>query len=81
MTILYRCFTRLKVGEMTKAESTEHFLVDTLLSTLISKDDVASAAHSFLKANSGAEVGQKMLEMWERYVINLFFFDISQPNF
>ncbi|XP_076904921.1 uncharacterized protein LOC143560521 [Bidens hawaiensis] len=54
------------VGEMTKAESTEHFLVDTLLSTLISKDDVASAAHSFLKANSGVEVCQKMLEMWER---------------
>ncbi|XP_076903566.1 uncharacterized protein LOC143558653 [Bidens hawaiensis] len=58
-----------QVGEMTKAESTEHFLVDTLLSTLISKvdskDDVESAAHSFLKANSRVEVCQKMLEMWE----------------
>ncbi|XP_076891049.1 uncharacterized protein LOC143542284 [Bidens hawaiensis] len=57
--------TKLSEELMIKTESTEHFLVDTLLSTLISKDDVASAAHSFLKANSGVEVCQKMLEMWE----------------
>ncbi|KAF5784605.1 hypothetical protein HanXRQr2_Chr10g0418761 [Helianthus annuus] len=54
-----------QVGEMTKTESAEHFLVDTLLSTLISKDDVASTARSFLEANSGVEVCEKMLEMRE----------------
>ncbi|KAJ0695343.1 hypothetical protein HanOQP8_Chr10g0348591 [Helianthus annuus] len=50
---------------MTKTESAEHFLVDTLLSTLVSKDDVASKARSFLEANSGVEVCKKMLEMRE----------------
>lgn len=54
-----------QVGEMTKGESKEHFLVDTLISTLISKEDVQSTAHSFLEANSGVEVCQKMLEIWE----------------
>ncbi|KAI3718023.1 hypothetical protein L1987_70007 [Smallanthus sonchifolius] len=54
-----------QVGEMTKTVSTEHFLVDTLLSTLVGSDDVASTAHSFLEANSQVEVCQKMLEMWE----------------
>ncbi|KAI3820255.1 hypothetical protein L1987_07799 [Smallanthus sonchifolius] len=54
-----------QVGEMAKTVSTENILVDTLLSTLINKDDVASTAHSFLEANSGVEVCQKMLEIWE----------------
>ncbi|GKC70164.1 hypothetical protein Tco_1116047 [Tanacetum coccineum] len=54
-----------QVGEMTKTASAEHSLVDTLISTLISKDDVVSTARSFLEANSGVEVCQKMLEMFE----------------
>ncbi|PWA82767.1 hypothetical protein CTI12_AA175490 [Artemisia annua] len=54
-----------QVGEMTKTASAEHCLVDTLISTLISKDDVMSTARSFLEANSGVEVCQKMLEMFE----------------
>ncbi|KAK1406730.1 hypothetical protein QVD17_38338 [Tagetes erecta] len=52
-------------GEMTKTVTTENVLVDTLLSTLINKDDVSSTAHSFLEANSGVEACQKMLEIWE----------------
>lgn len=58
---------------MTKTASTEHYLVDQLLSTLISKDDIASTARSFLEANSGVEVCQKMLKMWERFVSTSFF--------
>ncbi|KAJ0571858.1 hypothetical protein HanRHA438_Chr05g0246641 [Helianthus annuus] len=54
-----------QVGEITKTASTENLLVDTLLSTLINKDDVESTARSFLEANSGVEVCQKMLEIWE----------------
>ncbi|KAL8224655.1 hypothetical protein R6Q59_000251 [Mikania micrantha] len=54
-----------QAGEMTKAVYTESCLVDTLLSTIIKKDDVASVAQSFLEANSGLEVCQKMLEIWE----------------
>lgn len=63
---------------MTKTASTEHYLVDTLLSTLISKDDIVSTARSFLEANSGVEVCQKMLRMWERFVSTSFLFAISQ---
>ncbi|KAL4566037.1 hypothetical protein LXL04_030146 [Taraxacum kok-saghyz] len=55
-----------QVNEVTKNASLEHFLVDTLLSTLISKDNIASTAHSFLEANSGGvEVCQKLLQMRE----------------
>ncbi|KAJ9560473.1 hypothetical protein OSB04_005633 [Centaurea solstitialis] len=55
-----------KVGEPTDNESTEHCLIDTLLSTLINKDEVASTAHSFLEANIGVDVCQKMLKRWDR---------------
>ncbi|XP_076902547.1 uncharacterized protein LOC143557331 [Bidens hawaiensis] len=54
-----------QVGEITKTVSTESYLVDTLLSTFVNKDDVASTARSFLEANKGVEVCQKMLEIWE----------------
>ncbi|XP_076932770.1 uncharacterized protein LOC143598445 [Bidens hawaiensis] len=54
-----------QVGEITKTVSTESYLVDTLLSTLVNKDDVASTARSFLEANKGVEVCQKMLEIWD----------------
>ncbi|CAI9291684.1 unnamed protein product [Lactuca saligna] len=54
-----------QVSEVTKTSSSEHFLIDTLLSTLITKDNIPSTAHSFLEANSGVEVCQKMLQMWE----------------
>lgn len=66
-------FLGFKVGEMTKTVPTESLLVDTLLSTMINKDDVSSTAHSFLEANSGVEACQQMLENWERFVINNFF--------
>ncbi|KAI3685279.1 hypothetical protein L6452_34520 [Arctium lappa] len=56
---------RQKVGEPTDNESTEHLLIDTLLSTLINKDEVASTAHSFLEANIGVDVCQKMLKKWD----------------
>ncbi|KAK9080828.1 hypothetical protein SSX86_000586 [Deinandra increscens subsp. villosa] len=54
-----------QVGEMKNTVSTENYLVDTLLSTMIDKDDVESTAHSFLEANSGVEACEKMLEIWE----------------
>lgn len=54
-----------KVGEVTDNESTEDHLVATLLSTLINKDGVASTAHLFLEANSGVDVCQKMLKLWD----------------
>ncbi|XP_023760484.1 uncharacterized protein LOC111908928 [Lactuca sativa] len=54
-----------QVSEVTKTASSEHFLIDTLLSTLITKDNIPSTAHSFLEANSGVEVCQKMLQIWE----------------
>ncbi|CAI9266470.1 unnamed protein product [Lactuca saligna] len=41
-------------------------LVVTLLSTLINNDEVASTAHSFLEANSGVDVCQKILQIWDR---------------
>ncbi|KAK1406731.1 hypothetical protein QVD17_38339 [Tagetes erecta] len=44
----------------------QNVIVDTLLSTMINKQDVASTAHSFLVANSQqVEACQKMLEIWE----------------
>ncbi|XP_071724330.1 uncharacterized protein [Rutidosis leptorrhynchoides] len=52
-----------QVGDLREPASTEHFLLDTLLSTLINKDDIASTAHSFLEANSGVDMCQRMLEM------------------
>ncbi|KVH98543.1 uncharacterized protein LOC112511731 [Cynara cardunculus var. scolymus] len=55
-----------KVGEPTDNESTEHLLIDALLSTLINKEEIASTAHSFLEANIGVDVCQKMLKRWDR---------------
>ncbi|KAD4386171.1 hypothetical protein E3N88_26340 [Mikania micrantha] len=52
-------------GEAKKTVSTEDSLVDTLFSTMINKDDVASTAQSFLEANSGLEVCQELLEIQE----------------
>lgn len=52
------------VGASSESTSMEHFLLDSLLSTLVSKDEVASVARSFLEANSSVEVCQRMLDMW-----------------
>nr|XP_043608309.1 centlein-like [Erigeron canadensis] len=52
-----------EAGDIAKTLSTEDLLLDTLLSTLITKDDIASTAHSFLEANSGVELCKYMLEM------------------
>ncbi|KAL4559013.1 hypothetical protein LXL04_031145 [Taraxacum kok-saghyz] len=53
-------------GEVTDSESSEEdLLVVTLLSTLINNDEVASTAHSFLEANSGVDVCQKILKTWD----------------
>ncbi|PWA79078.1 hypothetical protein CTI12_AA058530 [Artemisia annua] len=56
----------IKVGKLTDNEYTEDVLVDTLLSTLTNKDEVATIAHSFLEENSGVDVCQKLLQMWDR---------------
>nr|XP_043637569.1 uncharacterized protein LOC122608533 [Erigeron canadensis] len=54
-----------KVGTLADKESTEYLLIDTLLSTLTEKDEIASTAHSFLEANSGIDVCQEMLKVWD----------------
>ncbi|GKD25310.1 hypothetical protein Tco_1231524 [Tanacetum coccineum] len=59
-------FKQQEVGKLTDNEYTEDVLVDTLLSTLTNKDEVASIAHSFLEENSGVDVCQKLLQMWDR---------------
>nr|XP_009770627.1 PREDICTED: uncharacterized protein LOC104221294 isoform X2 [Nicotiana sylvestris]XP_016462726.1 PREDICTED: uncharacterized protein LOC107785852 isoform X2 [Nicotiana tabacum] len=46
--------------------SVEENLLDTLLETLIGKDDAASTAHAFLEANGGMEVCQNLLTKWKR---------------
>ncbi|KAI3513711.1 hypothetical protein L1887_21050 [Cichorium endivia] len=56
----------VKVVKVTENESTEDLLIETLLLTLINKDEVASMAHKFLEANSGVDACQKMLNIWDR---------------
>ncbi|KAI3670345.1 hypothetical protein L1987_87936 [Smallanthus sonchifolius] len=48
-----------------QSEGKQHIDKLTSLAAEVSTDDVASTAHSFLEANSEAEVCQKMLQMWE----------------
>ncbi|KAL8511791.1 hypothetical protein ACS0TY_018284 [Phlomoides rotata] len=44
--------------------SEEQILLDSLLSTVIDEDEIASIALSFLEAHSGVEICQKLLTMW-----------------
>ncbi|XP_059631289.1 uncharacterized protein LOC132274132 [Cornus florida] len=44
--------------------SEEQILLQSLVATLVGKDDVEPTAHAFLEANSGVEVCQKLLKMW-----------------
>ncbi|KAI3806728.1 hypothetical protein L1987_22642 [Smallanthus sonchifolius] len=55
-----QCFKQRSEGECV-----ENFLVDALISTLINKDEIASMSHSFLEANNGVDVCQKMLKIWD----------------
>ncbi|KAI7756710.1 hypothetical protein M8C21_023174 [Ambrosia artemisiifolia] len=51
--------------QLSEGECTENFLIDTLISSLINTEEVASASHSFLEANSQVDVCEKMLEIWD----------------
>ncbi|CAK9149032.1 unnamed protein product [Ilex paraguariensis] len=44
----------------------EQLFLESLLGTLNGKDEVASTAEAFLEANSGVEVCERMLKMWNR---------------
>lgn len=53
----------LKVNPSAAEESIENNLLESVLATLMNKEDDASA-HSFLEANSRHESCQKLLRMW-----------------
>ncbi|KAA8538126.1 hypothetical protein F0562_027734 [Nyssa sinensis] len=44
--------------------SQEQILLESLMGTLVGKDEVAPTAHAFLEANSGVEVCQRFLKIW-----------------
>lgn len=46
--------------------STGQVLLESLLASIMSKDEVQSKAHGFLEANSNVEVCQILLKMWNR---------------
>lgn len=50
----------------------EQVLIDSLLTTLIGKDEVAPTAQSFLEANNELEVCQRLLKMWNRQVVSCY---------
>ncbi|KAF6174634.1 hypothetical protein GIB67_006286 [Kingdonia uniflora] len=49
-----------------QGETLERNLLDTLVSTAIEKDEVATSARAFLETNNGVESYQRLLQMWER---------------
>lgn len=49
-----------------EATAVENNLVESLLTSLIGKDDVASNSRAFLEANSESEVCQRLLKMRNR---------------
>ncbi|KAK2995337.1 hypothetical protein RJ640_006557 [Escallonia rubra] len=53
-----------QVSTSTQSTFMEQLLLDSLMSTLVSKDEAAQTAHAFLEANSGLDVCQRMLKMW-----------------
>lgn len=60
----YKCECEMRMVD-SSAEDTimENSLLESVLTTLISKDDVSSA-HTFLEANSSHESCQRLLKMW-----------------
>ncbi|KAL0017540.1 hypothetical protein SO802_004609 [Lithocarpus litseifolius] len=60
----YKCECEMRTVD-SSAEDTiiENSLLESVLTTLISKDDVSSA-HAFLEANSSHESCQRLLKMW-----------------
>ncbi|KAK9270571.1 hypothetical protein L1049_026152 [Liquidambar formosana] len=52
------------VDSSTEGTIMEENLLDSVLATLISKDEVAQSAHAFLEANSGHESCQRLLKIW-----------------
>ncbi|GMY28796.1 intracellular protein transport protein USO1-like [Fagus crenata] len=62
----YKCECEMRAVE-SSAEDTiiENGLLESVLTTLISKDDLASA-HAFLEANSSHESCQRLLKMWNQ---------------
>ncbi|KAF2291594.1 hypothetical protein GH714_025971 [Hevea brasiliensis] len=53
------------VASPAKSTDTEQHLLESILATLVSKDEV-EFGHAFLEANSGYESCQKLLKMWNR---------------
>ncbi|KAJ9146481.1 hypothetical protein P3X46_028740 [Hevea brasiliensis] len=51
------------VASPAKSTDTEQHLLESILATLVSKDEV-EFGHAFLEANSGYESCQKLLKMW-----------------
>lgn len=56
----------MKVDTSSEATSVENKLFESLLTSLIGKDDVASKSREFLEANSESEVCQRLLKMRNR---------------
>ncbi|KAL3504793.1 hypothetical protein ACH5RR_034634 [Cinchona calisaya] len=52
------------VGTSTEDTATEQMLLESLLASVIGKDDVVSSAHSFLESNRGINVFERMLNSW-----------------
>ncbi|KAK6940202.1 hypothetical protein RJ641_029733 [Dillenia turbinata] len=48
----------------------EQKLVDSAVSTIIGKEEAASAAHSFLESNAGVDSCQRLLKMWDRLTLS-----------
>ncbi|GAV83248.1 hypothetical protein CFOL_v3_26696 [Cephalotus follicularis] len=55
--------TRGRGEHPTEVTTTEENLLESILATLIGKEEIASG-HAFLEANSGNESCQKLLKMW-----------------
>lgn len=56
----------LKVDASLEATTVENKLVDSLLTSLIGKEDVESKSRAFLEANTELEVCQRLLKMRNR---------------
>lgn len=52
------------VGTSGEAAATEQMLLESLLASALGKDNVMSTAHSFLEANRGVDVFERMLSLW-----------------
>ncbi|XP_027149444.1 centriolin-like [Coffea eugenioides] len=52
------------VGTSGEAAATEQMLLESLLASALGKDNVMSTARSFLEANRGVDVFERMLSLW-----------------